>query len=102
MAIYGYPTRDVGNPVYIVYGISVNKLIYREQRDDKPYILPTLLLLTQKQRRSTNIQKFRRNSSLRYSDSPNMPHTFCMDRAQLAKAAREAVVFEKKQINNKD
>ena len=37
MAIYGYPTRDVGNP-YIVYGISVNKLIYREQRDDKPYI----------------------------------------------------------------
>ena len=36
-AIHGYPTRDVGNP-YIVYGISVNKLIYREQRDDKPYI----------------------------------------------------------------
>ena len=34
--IYGYPTRDVGNP-YIVYGISVNKLIYREQRDDKLY-----------------------------------------------------------------
>ena len=38
LAIYGYPTHDVSNPLYIVYGISVNKLIYREQWDDKPYI----------------------------------------------------------------
>ena len=35
--LYGYLTSDVGNP-YIVYGISVNKFIYREQLDDKPYI----------------------------------------------------------------
>ena len=36
-AISGLSSRDVGNP-YIVYGISVNKLIYREQWDDKPDI----------------------------------------------------------------
>ena len=37
-----YIELGVGNP-YIVYGISVNKLIYREQRDDKPYIALNLI-----------------------------------------------------------
>ena len=41
-AISGLSSRDVGNP-YIVYGISVNKLIYREQRDDKPDIAQVTL-----------------------------------------------------------
>ena len=36
-AISCLSSRDVDNP-YIVYGISVNKLVYREQRDDKPDI----------------------------------------------------------------
>ena len=35
LAISGVSSRDVGNP-HIVYEISVNKLIYREQQDVKP------------------------------------------------------------------
>ena len=42
VAISGLSSRDEGNP-YIVYGISVNKLIYREQRDDKPDIAQNVM-----------------------------------------------------------
>ena len=40
-AISGLSSHDVGNPYIVLYGINVNKLIYREQRDDKPDIALT-------------------------------------------------------------
>ena len=42
-AIYGYPTRHVGNP-YIVYGISVNKLMFTESSGMTNHTLPNTVL----------------------------------------------------------